>query len=132
MPDDGLYCPGSELLAFCVFLVSGVCLSGLARNGNFHAPYLGFPFSATVVDEFFWKLLPARFHLLQEGLDGVSVIGRLQKCLNAENDFLPFIGSGYQAYLVPKLVLFVGLSFGDAPGERLVEAVNLVGVVSFL
>ena len=62
----------------------------------------------------------------------MSVIGRLQECLNAENDFLPFIGSGYQADLVPKLVLLVGLSFGDAPGEWLVEAVNLVGVVSFL
>src|SRR5690606_35053658 len=91
-----------------------------------------FSFSAAVVDEFFWKLLPTRFHLFQKRLDGVSVIGRLQKCLNAEDDFFPYIGSGYQTDLVPKLVLLVGLSFGDAPGEWLVDAVNLVGIVSFL
>src|SRR5690606_2065361 len=118
MSDDRLYCcPGSEFLAFCMFLVGVVCFSRHARNRDFYALYLCFSFSAAVVDEFFWKLLPARFHLFQKRLDGVSVIGRLQKCLNAEDDFFPFIGSGYQADLVPKLVLLVGLSFGDAPGE---------------
>src|SRR5690606_4492085 len=91
-----------------------------------------FSFSTPIVYEFFRKFLTIVFHLFQKGFNGMSIVRGLQKCFNSENDFLAFVGCGYESYFIPEFVLFMGFSFGNTSGKRFVNAVNFVFISSFL
>ncbi len=133
MSDDRFYCrSGSKFFSLCLLLISSVF---------FFLECLGWRFSRLLFLIFLCHLyrkgvllgaFDTGFHLFQKWFYSVTIVRSLQKCFNPENDFLAFVGGGYQTYLIPKFILAMRFSFGNTSGKRLVNAVNFIGIVSFL